>query len=61
MTDNKSSHYDLYGNYFSWVEIHNLDDEEVLIDNLYISDDKNNIRKFIIAYFIQTFYTPAII
>lgn len=45
MTDNKSSHYDLYGNYFSWVEIHNLDDEEVLIDNLYISDDKNNIRK----------------
>ena len=45
MTDNKSSHYDLYGNYFSWVEIHNLDDEEVLIDNLYISDDKNNIIK----------------
>ena len=45
MTDNKSSHYDLYGNYYRWVEIHNLDDEEVLIDNLYISDDKNNIRK----------------
>lgn len=46
MTHNTKTHYDKYGNYLDWVELYNDTSEDIVLDNLYISDDKNNLTKF---------------
>lgn len=46
MTHNQRNHYDSYGNYLDWVEIYNDSDSDITLDNVYVSDDKNNLTKF---------------
>lgn len=45
MTHNKTSHYDKNGNYYDWIEIYNNGSEEILLKNIYISDNEKNITK----------------
>ena len=48
MTHNKRALYDEYGNYYDWVEIHNKGDTDYDIEGLYITDNKNNLKKYLI-------------
>lgn len=48
MTHNKRSHYDSYGNYFDFVEIHNNSGKDYKLEGLYISDDATNLKKYLI-------------
>ena len=46
MTKNKRSNYDKYGNYYDWIEIYNPTDSKYTLDNLYVTDNEKNLRKF---------------
>jgi len=46
MTSNKSTLYDEFGNYSDWIEITNFGDEDILLDDYFLSDDVLNFRKF---------------
>ena len=46
MTHNKRSNYDKYGNYFDWIEIYNSSNKDYSLENLYISDNSNKLRKY---------------
>ena len=48
MTHNKRVLYDEYGNYYDWVEIHNKGHTDYDIEGLYISDNRNNLKKYLI-------------
>lgn len=45
MTHNNRSHYDIYGNYYDWIEIYN-EGEDVSLKNMYVSDDKSSLLKY---------------
>ncbi|MBQ7136974.1 MAG: lamin tail domain-containing protein [Bacilli bacterium] len=46
MTDNKRSYYDLYGNYFDWVELYNDSEQDITLKNMFITDNESNLKKF---------------
>lgn len=46
MTNNIRSHYDTHGNYYDFVEIYNYGDSDINLDDLYISDDEKELKKF---------------
>lgn len=46
MTHNKKVGYLLNGGYYDWVELYNKSDDEVLLENVYISDNKDNLTKY---------------
>lgn len=48
MTHNKNSYYDMYGNYYDFVEIYNKSDNDYSLEGLYISDDINNLKKYLL-------------
>ena len=48
MTHNKRAHYDEHGNYYDWVEIHNKSNDNYEIDGLYISDNRANLKKYLV-------------
>jgi len=48
MTHNKRILYDNYGNYFDWIELHNKSHNDYLIENLYLTDDVTNLKKYLI-------------
>lgn len=47
MTHNKSISYLSNGKFYDWIEIHNLGDDTTL-SNISISDDSNNLNKYIL-------------
>lgn len=51
MTHNKRAYHDEYGNYYDWVELYNSSDADYEIEGLYISDDRNNLKKYLIPKF----------
>jgi hypothetical protein len=46
MTHNKRSVYDEYGNYYDFVEIHNKENKDIVLENVYITDEEENLNKF---------------
>ena len=46
MTHNKRFNSDIYGNYYDWVEIQNLEGKEINLETLYITDDPSNLKKY---------------
>lgn len=46
ITHNTRVNYDLYGNYYDWVELHNISSSIVTLENVYISDDENKLNKY---------------
>lgn len=46
MTHNKRSVYDTHGNYFDWIEIYNNSEEDYNLENLYITDNESNLKKY---------------
>ena len=46
MTHNKKSYCDEYGNYYDWMEIYNPKDEDYLLENVYVTDDMSNLKKY---------------
>ena len=46
MTHNTSYNYEENGNYYDWIEIHNNGSKKIEVDNLYISDNIDNLYKF---------------
>ena len=46
MTHNKRSNYDRFGNYYDWIEIYNSSSEDYVLENVYVTDNENNLRKF---------------
>ena len=46
MTHNKRSNYDMYGNYFDWIEVYNPTDKNYKLDNLYITDNPTKLMKY---------------
>ena len=53
MTHNKRSLFDEYGNYYDFVEIHNSSDSDYEVEGLYISDNKDNLKKYLIPKFLM--------
>lgn len=51
MTHNKRAFHDKYGNYYDWVELYNSSDTDYEIDGLYISESRNNLKKYLIPKF----------
>lgn len=51
MTHNKRTLYDEYGNYYDFVEIYNNGNTDYEVEGLYISDNKNNLKKYLIPKF----------
>ena len=49
MTHNKNSYYDSYGNYYDFVEIYNSGNIDYSLNGLYISDDINNLKKYMLS------------
>lgn len=72
MTHNTKFHYDKHGNYLDWVEIYNNSNEDITLNNVYISDDVNNLTKFklpcininandyLLIYFSDNYYEDGI-
>lgn len=46
ITHNTRVNYDSHGNYYDWVEIHNISDSSITLENVYITDDENKLNKF---------------
>ena len=46
MTHNKRSVYDSHGNYYDWIEVYNNSGEDCNLENLYISDNESNLKKY---------------
>jgi len=46
ITHNTRVNYDTYGNYYDWVELHNISSSSITLENIYISDDENKLNKF---------------
>ena len=45
MTHNTRTNYDKYGNYYDWVELYNYSKKDITLENIYITDDINNLKK----------------
>lgn len=52
ITHNKNSYYDSYGNYFDFIEIHNYGDDSYSLEGLYLSDNKDNLEKYMLPDYI---------
>lgn len=46
ITHNTRVNYDSHGNYYDWVELHNISDSSITLENVYITDDENKLNKF---------------
>jgi hypothetical protein len=46
MTHNKSSHYLADGSYYDFIELYNYSDNDMSLDGLFISTNKNKLTKF---------------
>lgn len=46
MTNNKRYNYDLTGNYNDWVELYNQSSNDIILKNVYLSDDESKLNKF---------------
>lgn len=46
MSSNKNYNYDKNGYYFDWVELMNISDDDIELNNMYLSDNINNLTKF---------------
>ena len=46
VTNNYRINYDNHGNYYDWVELYNPSGEDLVLDSLFITDDKEDLRKF---------------
>lgn len=46
MTHNKNANYDSSGKYNDFVELYNNEEEDIVLHNIYISDDVDNITKY---------------
>lgn len=46
MTNNKRYHYSSDGYYYDWVELYNNSNEDITINNLYLTDDSNVLNKY---------------
>lgn len=45
MTHNTRTNYDKYGNYYDWIELYNYSNKKVSLENIYITDNPNNLKK----------------
>lgn len=45
MTHNTRTNYDKYGNYYDWIELYNYSNKDIILENIYITDDINNLKK----------------
>lgn len=45
MTHNTRTNYDEYGNYYDWVELYNYSNKNIVLENIYITDNANNLTK----------------
>lgn len=43
---NQNITYDYYGNYTDYVELYNATKNDILLSNYYLSDDKDNLKKY---------------
>lgn len=50
ITHNKSIDYNKTGNYYDWIELYNKTDKDIVLDNVYLSDNISNLSKFKIPY-----------
>lgn len=46
MTNNKSYHYDTSGYYSDWVELYNQTSNDLILENIYLTDNKQDLTKF---------------
>ena len=46
ITKNTRVNYDNHGNYYDWVELYNKDSNDILLENVFISDDINDLKKY---------------
>lgn len=46
ITHNKSKNYNKTGNYYDWIELYNKTDKDIVLDNIYLSDNSSNLPKF---------------
>ena len=46
ITKNTRVNYDSHGNYYDWVEIHNKSGTDITLNNVYISDTTDNLKKY---------------
>ena len=46
MTHNTRTYYDSHGNYYDFVELYNYGDKKIELNNLYISDDEKDLKKY---------------
>lgn len=46
MTSNKRTHYSPDGYYYDWVELYNNSNDEINLNNLYLTDDINKLNKY---------------
>ena len=46
MSNNKRTNYSPDGYYYDWVELYNNGNQDINIDNLYLSDDINKLNKY---------------
>jgi len=46
ITSNKRNHYSPDGYYYDWVELYNNSEKEIIIDNLYLTDDRKTLNKY---------------
>lgn len=46
MTHNTRTYYDSHGNYYDFVELYNYGDKKIELNNLYISNDEKDLKKY---------------
>jgi len=46
MTNNQRYNYDQSGNYSDWIELYNQTNEDLLLQNIYLSDNENKLNKY---------------
>ena len=49
ITHNKRVNYDSNGIYYDWIELYNKSDSVVNLSNLYLSDNKDNLSKYMFS------------
>ncbi len=53
ITHNKSSHYIDNGGFYDWVEIYNYGEHDIQLNDLYLSDNEDNLKKGLITGLIK--------
>jgi len=46
MTHNKKINYDSDGNYYDFIELYNNSNKDLILHNIFLSDDKDNLMKY---------------